>query len=215
MSAETVKFNKASLAIILAGILATTASAQDIQSPDAPGAAGAQIQVTKVDGQPFVVGAPVEPTDEKGRKYRDPSTPLTIGEMAEVQKEKAIADFLKKAGYTTVKPPEPPKPEAPKPPERVESKLSVKSVFVREGEQPFAEIETASGALVKATVGTQVGKRITLHAVDGKQVALSIQPEQRSDCRGVSRAAKRKSASCDLTPMLVFLTAGDQYTWFD
>lgn len=215
MSAETLKFNKACLAIVLSGVFASAASAQDVAIPEAPRMTAAQLQATPVDGQPFVIGAPVDSADDKGRKYRDPSTPLTIGEMAEMQKEKAIADFLKKAGYTTVKPPEPPPPPAPQEPQRVESKLYVKSVFAREGEQPFAEIETASGALMKATVGTQVSKRISLSAVDGKQIALSVQPEPRPECRGGARASKRKASSCDLASTLVFLSAGDQYTWFD
>ncbi|WP_234265135.1 hypothetical protein [Hydrogenophaga sp. NFH-34] len=216
MSAEIKKLAKAKLAIVLATSFVTGALADEVQLPEAPRMTAAQLQ-ERPDGagQPFVIGPPVEATDEKGRIYRDPSQPLTIGEMSDIQKEKAVADFLRKAGFTTEKPPEPPKPEAPKAPERVESKLSVKSVFAREGQEPFAEIETAAGSILKASVGTRISDRISIAAVDGRQIALSVIPEPRPGCEKGARASKRKATSCNLAPSLVFLMAGDQYTWFE
>lgn len=58
---------------------------------------------------PIPSAAPVatqmaKPEADKPLKFRDPSTPLSIGEMSALQAEKLESDFYKKLGYTVTAP---------------------------------------------------------------------------------------------------------------
>lgn len=53
---------------------------------------------------PMVVGAPQKASVEPNLKYRDPSKPLTIGEMSDLQAADEVEKFMKRHGFTTRKP---------------------------------------------------------------------------------------------------------------
>lgn len=65
----------------------------------------AQAQTSPV---PVPTSIPASPaggvTAESQLQYRDPSTPLTIGEMSSLQGKKLDDDFLRKLGFTTKQP---------------------------------------------------------------------------------------------------------------
>lgn len=195
----------------IAALPAKTADTPPIQQPQAAPAR---------TGPSFVIGPPVvQEKDEKGLIYRDPSQPLTIGEMAEMQKQKAIQEFLKKAGYTTEKPPAPVKVEddSKKVPEKVESLLTVRALFASEGGEPFAEISTIDGTLMKVRAGSLISKRLKVASTDGSMIALLLAPEVAPECQITAKGKKAPKKQC-LTiqePTLIVLGSGDQYRWFD
>ena len=203
--------------LAFAAFAATGVHAQEISMPEAvQGKTADQVQaMPESSGASFVIGHPKEDqVDEKGLIYRDPSLPLTIGEMAEMQKERQIKDFLKKSGFTTEKPPAPPPVVDVKAPERIESVLTVKSILAWEEGRPFAEISNGEGAILKVENGFVVSKRVSVIYVDGRQVTLAVKPELPRECNSKIKA-KAKKKTCDPTPSFVVLKAGDQFRWFD
>lgn len=203
--------------LAFAAIAASAVHAQEINMPEAAqGKTAAQVQeMPESPGSSFVIGHPKqEQVDEKGLVYRDPSLPLSIGEMAEMQKEKQIKDFLKKAGFTTEKPPAPAPVVQDKEPERIESVLTVKSILAWEEGRPFAEISNGDGTILKVENGFVVSKRVSVIDVDGHQVTLAVKPELPRECNSKIKA-KAKKKTCDPTPSFVVLKAGDKFRWFD
>jgi type IV pilus biogenesis protein PilP len=104
-------------------------------------------------------------------RYRSPDTPLTIGEISDMQAKKSNEEILKKMGFTSVEPPKPVK-EAPVVKEK--PKLTVRTLAVW-GKPQAAQAEVlVNGSLVKVSGGEALGPGITVKSVSPKAVVLSI-----------------------------------------
>jgi type IV pilus biogenesis protein PilP len=122
-------------------------------------------------------------------RYRSPDTPLTIGEISDMQAKKSNEEILKKMGFTSVEPPKPVK-EAPVVKEK--PKLTVRTLAVW-GKPQAAQAEVlVNGSLVKVSGGEALGPGITVKSVSPKAVVLSISKtiEPKGKRKGKGKAPK-------------------------
>ena len=164
---------------------------------------------TMVIGAPRTANVPAQP--EK-RPYRDPTVPLTIGEMAEIQRQKATEDFLKKAGFTTEKPA--PKDEGKASqealPEKVERRLATRAVYGRAGQRLSADLQV-DDALIRVSEGSKIAGRFVVKAVEQSTVVFTT-PKSQEDCRTLARQQRRK---CLAEPKTFRVSVGQQHSWFE
>lgn len=164
---------------------------------------------TMVIGAPRNVNAPAQPDK---RPYRDPNVPLTIGEMAEIQRQKATEDFLKKAGFTTEKPApkDDPKSAQEAPPEKVERRLSTRAVYGRAGQRLAADLQV-DDTLMRVSEGSKIAGRFVVKSVEQSTVVFTT-PKSPEDCRTLTRQQKRK---CLAEPKTLRVSVGQQHSWFE
>lgn len=167
--------------------------------------------------QSTVVGAPrpsielrpaaASSSAQEGLKYRDPKDPLTLGEVANMQRLKEAEDFLNKHGYTTIKPMDPVAEEAAAKP-AVEPPPSFIKIVAIYGlpTKVRAELDH-DGQLLTASIGQRFGP-YRVEAVDVSGVRLQSLPTcvQRS-----RRQAKTSGSAC--TPSSRVLVVGEIVEW--
>ena len=222
MFANTKKHALAEAGLFMAlGLVSATTFAQgsNITLPEVPaGRTAAKVQSSATQGGTFVIGEPVGLQSKDGERkvlpYRDPTQPLSIGEMSEIQKGRAVEAFLKKAGFTTERPPAP-KIDSQKPVvERVQSQITVTALYAHEGREPWAELKSPDGSLIKVRAGTQIAKRISVQGVDGDGLIILVEPEK-SKCKAGAKSSASKGKCLAPTATTTSLGAGDDFRWFD
>lgn len=171
--------------------------------------------------QQFVIGAP-KPNDSAAKKkliYRDPKLPLSIDEMAEIQKQKLVAEALEKAGYTTdrdvvvaekraadaavaaaAKPKVPPK----------QSVLTVHAVYSVRGDQS-GEVSLDGAHVRMVKPGDRITRRVSIAAISTAGLTIQVQPA--SSARGSCKPSKEKERCT--SPQSVTVMVGSNYRWVD
>lgn len=167
--------------------------------------------------QTSVVGAPrpsiefrpsaASSSAQEGLKYRDPKDPLTLGEVANMQRLKEAEDFLNKHGYTTIKPKDPVAEEAAAKPAVEPPPSSIKIVAIYGlPTEVRAEIDH-DGLALTASVGQRFGP-YRVEAVDPSGVKLQSLAACAPRAR---RHAKASGSAC--TPSTRALAVGDIVEW--
>lgn len=100
-------------------------------------------------------------------KFRDPSAPLTIGEISDLQQQKEEADFLKAHGFTTQKPKATPPAQASaaQPSKPARPTLSVAAVAVFGDAQHLSAEAWVNGSLRKLQSGDTLGPGVVVERV--------------------------------------------------
>jgi hypothetical protein len=170
--------NKLVLAIAASSaLLSMQASAQSSMSAFPPVPSGPP-------SAPMPMGAAaVSPAQPNPLKYRDPSKPLTIGEMSEMARTKQLSEFLGRHGYTAA---EPPKPVKPQPGLKERPSVTLRALAVWGSGKSQAEIAVA-GRVVVVTGGETLAPGVRVQSVTPGQILLSV-----------SRNEKRKTVTEDV-----------------
>ena len=100
-------------------------------------------------------------------KFRDPSKPLTIGEMSDMAAQKSQIEFLQRQGYSNQ---EPPKPVAA-PKER--PSLSITALALWGGSTKQAEV-LINGRLMRVKGGESLAPGVSIESVTSSGITLAI-----------------------------------------
>lgn len=153
--------------------------------------------------QQIVIGAPKAAAASASKKltYRDPSLPLSIEEMSEIQRKKLVQDALEKAGFTTDKSVVDAEKKAvadaaaavaASKPKKVpkESVVAVTAVYSVRG-TPVAEVSVNGGRTRTVKAGEPIIDRVSLAALSPSGATLRVEPSK-SDLRSCKRVTKKK-----------------------
>ena len=117
-----------------------------------------------------MAAAAVSPAQINPLKYRDPSKPLTIGEMSEMARAKQLSEYLGRHGYTAA---EPPKPVKPNPNIKERPSVTLRALAVWGSGKSQAEISVA-GRVMVVTGGETLAPGVRVQSVTPGQILLSV-----------------------------------------
>lgn len=125
-------------------------------------------------------------------KYRDPSNPITIGEVSDLQAAKAQAEYASKFGYTDQKPAKPTQSgnaPAPRP-------LLIVSVLATWSKSNKAQAEAVvNGRFTTLTGGETLATGVRVEQVLPTMLVLSVAPPPSKNAKGQPQATQSKRYS--------------------
>jgi hypothetical protein len=160
--------------LVLAGFFGLTSATLPVAALAQTAGTPASVPVPFVplpDGKAGAAGAPGQAgfqADGTPRKYRNPTSPLTIGEMSDMQAKKVKADFLSKYGYTTIEPPTPAPVAKPTP------KATIRAVAVVGSPKGFFAEIFYDGSFRRVSEGTKLSARLTVRKIDSTGVQIEL-----------------------------------------
>lgn len=130
--------------------------------------------------------------------YRDPSVPLSIGEMVQIQQQKATEQFLRQAGFATdpalAPVPVPPVVQEPEPTDemltamKIVPTMKVLAIYQMPDGAIYADVDL-SGKILKVSEGHQLEESISVDEIHPDRIVVSH--------RSTTRAKGCKKKPCE------------------